>query len=326
MAQQPVTAGLDTDEGLLIAAPGNYETADYSFGPVPPGGATNGLGLTIVLDGGDGLIFYGPSVETGEGYVMIRCSVWTSGPDVALAMVGLNAPIDGSLVANMPVNGAAYMGEWHLFEVLYDPAGNSVMPAFQVVSTSDATTTVYVDQIEIIPIVSLDAGAMMAMFGMVTPTPGAAATSTIIPTPTQPQMSTATPTPTPLDETELAATRSLPVEFEPGAAFTVTLTLSVPESIVNNSGLAITETIPAGWTAAGIGGGGVWDAQNGQVKWLFLPGSPPPETITYAVTPPAGCTGTSAFSGVLDYTVDFAPQQAAVAGDSETTSHRACGC
>ncbi len=152
MAQEPVTIDLDHADGLLITAPEGYGQASFSFGAVPDGQSTNGLGLIVLLQSGDGLLLYGPSVETGEGVVLIECSVWTDSPNVFLALVGLNSPVNGSLIANMPANGEDYQGSWHRMEVLYDPKDDAVMPAFQVVATGDGTTTVYLDQIVVTPL------------------------------------------------------------------------------------------------------------------------------------------------------------------------------
>ncbi len=185
-AQAPVTVNLDSAEGLLIAAPGGFEQASYAFGLIPSGEGTNGQGLTITLNEGEGLILYGPSVNAGEGLVLIRCSVWSSGPDVFMTLVGLNAPVDGSLIANMPINGADYMSSWHTMEVLYDPRDNAVMPAFQVVATSPASSIVYLDQIVVTPL-GVTSSVLEEMFA-----PTIAPTST--PTPTEPAIPTATPT------------------------------------------------------------------------------------------------------------------------------------
>ena len=152
VAQDAVTIDLDREEGLTIAAPVGFNQAGHSFGAVPEGVGTNGHGLTVALQNGDGFILYGPSVETGPGDVLIECSVWTNTPNLYLALVGLNAPVDGSLIANMPANGAEYHGSWHTMKVIYDPSDDSVMPAIQVASLADGLGIVYVDQIVVTPI------------------------------------------------------------------------------------------------------------------------------------------------------------------------------
>ena len=152
LSQEPVTIELDRAEGLTISAPAGFNQANHSFGAVPEGEGTNGQGLTVSLGNGDGFILYGPSVETGPGDVLIECSVWTNTPNLYLALVGLNAPVDGSLIANMPANGAEYVGSWHTMKVIYDPKDDSIMPAFQVASLADGLGVVYVDQIVVTPV------------------------------------------------------------------------------------------------------------------------------------------------------------------------------
>ena len=172
LAQEPVTIDLDTNEGLTIAAPSGFNQATHSFGPVPDGEGTNGLGLTIIVESAEGLLLYGPPVETGPGRVLVECSVWTNTPDLSLALAGLNAPIDGSLVANMPANGAEYVGSWHTMDVVYDPKDDAIVPAFQVAASSDVLGIVYVDQIVVTPLLGLsDAEALSILRGSVEPTP-----------------------------------------------------------------------------------------------------------------------------------------------------------
>ena len=188
VAQEPVTIDLDTADGLTIASPAGFNQALYSFGVVHEGEGTNGIGLTVALGNGEGLLVYGPSVDTGPGDVLIECSVWTNTPNLYLALVGLNAPVDGSLIASMPANGSEYEGGWHTMKVIYDPKDDSIVPAFQVASLSDSPGTVYVDQIVVTPIRGMAGNAALEFFGIPTmapceptmPTP----TPTSIPTPT----------------------------------------------------------------------------------------------------------------------------------------------
>ncbi len=182
---QPTVIDLDTEApDLLIDAPAGYALANYSFGAVPEGEGSNGLGMSIVLQAGHGLIIYGPSIETGEGNVHIQCSVMTNSPDVFLALVGLNAPVDGSLVANMPANGSDYMGDgmtWHTMEVIYDPKGDALMPAFQAVATSDAIVVVQLDQIVVTPLNSLPQDEAASLLRMPYIAPPTSATPTPAP-------------------------------------------------------------------------------------------------------------------------------------------------
>ena len=199
VAQTPVTIHLDTADGLSIDTPSGFTQALYSFGPVPAGEGSNGLGMTIALSGGEGVLVYGPTVETGEGNVHIRCSVRSSGPSAAVALVGLNAPVDGSLIANMPINSADFMdGLWHSLEVVYDPKGDSVLPAFQAVAKGDTSTTIHLDQIIVTPLSAVrhEEVARLLRLPTLTPTPTDTSTPTPTVTPTLPHTPTVTPTAT----------------------------------------------------------------------------------------------------------------------------------
>ncbi len=159
----------------LIDWPSGFQSADYSFGAVPEGAGSNGKGLTVSLEKGEALILYGPAIQTGKGNVHIQCSVRTTGAEAAIALAGLNVPVDGSLIANMPANGADFMGDqWSTLEVIYKPKGGAVMPAIQAVATGNTPVVVYFDEIIVTPLNSLsrnEAGALLGVPETIQPTP-----------------------------------------------------------------------------------------------------------------------------------------------------------
>ena len=165
VAQKPVTLGLDSFEGLTVDAPGGYTLAEYSFDSVPVRNGERAQGLTVTLSTGDGLIFYCPAIETGPGDVLVECSVWCSGPDVGLALVAMNLP-DYSMMANLPTNGAEYLGGWQTMRLIDSPKADTIMPAFQVVSAGNTTIVVWVDEITVTPIQSLEPEQVLELFGM----------------------------------------------------------------------------------------------------------------------------------------------------------------
>ncbi len=170
-AQEPVTLGLDSDEGLTIDVPEEYTRATYTFGSLPLRNREPTQGLTVTLNADEGIIFYGPAIETGPGEVLVECSVWCTGPDVGLALVATNLP-DYSMMANLPANGEKYRDGWHTIRLLYNPDDDRLMPAFQVVSRGPSTTTVYVDEIRITPTQNLDLDRAMELLGIsAQPTP-----------------------------------------------------------------------------------------------------------------------------------------------------------
>ena len=170
-AQEPSTLDLDSAEGLIIDSPGGYAQAAHSFGSVPVRDGEPTQGLTVTLNTGDGIVFYGPAIETGPGEVLVECTVWCTGPDVGLALVAMNLP-DYSMMANLPASGEKYTGGWRTMRLIYDPRDDTLMLGFQSVSTGDASTTVYVDEIIVTPIGDLDPGQVLEMFGLgMEPTP-----------------------------------------------------------------------------------------------------------------------------------------------------------
>ena len=182
-AQEPVTLDLDTDEGLFIVAPGEYTQAAYTFGSLPIRDGEPAQGLTVTLNADDGLIFYGPPVDTGPGEVLVECTVWCTGPDVGLALVAMNLP-DYSMMANLPASGSKFMDGWHTMRLFCDPEDDTIMPAFQMVSTGAGTTVVYVDQIVLTPFSSLSDAEILELHRVLEPTPLPRPTYAPTPTPT----------------------------------------------------------------------------------------------------------------------------------------------
>jgi hypothetical protein len=95
------------------------------------------------------------------------------------------------------------------------------------------------------------------------------------------------------------ATCSLPAHYAPLIEVTVTITVTPDAGVVAQ---AIQDAPPAGWTvrAASITEGGIWDGVTGRVKWgPFFDNTA--RTLQYAVTPPAGATGTAVFVGTASF-------------------------
>ena len=95
------------------------------------------------------------------------------------------------------------------------------------------------------------------------------------------------------------ATCSLPAHYAPLIEVTVTITVTPDAGVVAQ---AIQDAPPAGWTvrAASITEGGIWDGATGRVKWgPFFDNTA--RTLQYAVTPPAGATGTAVFVGTASF-------------------------
>ena len=98
---------------------------------------------------------------------------------------------------------------------------------------------------------------------------------------------------------ENAVVRTLPAEYRPGQPLTVTLAATpIDTGLV----YAIEESVPTGWTVAGISHGGVFDTVNRLVKWgPFFDATATSRTLTYQATPPAEEYGAVTFTGTARF-------------------------
>ncbi len=103
------------------------------------------------------------------------------------------------------------------------------------------------------------------------------------------------------------AVRTLPAGYSPGASVTVTIALQPP---AGTAGIALEESVPAGWNYASSDNGGTWDSVNRRVKWVFFDDTA--RTLHYTLTVPAGASGDQVFSGL--YAIEG--QSQAIGGDT----------
>ena len=90
------------------------------------------------------------------------------------------------------------------------------------------------------------------------------------------------------------AVRQLPAGYYPSTKFTVTIT-ATPSANISN--YAVEDVPPVGWTIGVISHSGVFDAQNGKVKFgPFFDTTA--RTLTYELTPVANATGSQTFAGI----------------------------
>jgi len=95
-------------------------------------------------------------------------------------------------------------------------------------------------------------------------------------------------------------TRTLPATATPSESITVTLAIDFEDAAATTQ-LAITETVPPGWTVVSASDGGN-TAKEGKISWVKADalGNMPEDgdTYTYVVTVPATASGTATFSGL----------------------------
>ncbi len=157
---------LDLDalpEGALVAPPSSFEPGEYVFGDLPPAptqteAVASDVGLTLSLDTGEALTFYGPPTAVGPGLIHLRCRVQVDSPDVRLALAALNVPsggtfsdMDGTMTTNEWADGEPFVGRWGELDTIIDPEGDGVVPVLQAVSTGTTPVNVYFDSIVVTP-------------------------------------------------------------------------------------------------------------------------------------------------------------------------------
>ena len=120
---------------------------------------SDGKGLTVFCQPGQGSIVFGPGVGVGDGPTVIRSSILTSRPDVAIAVgllngvkdIGLSSS-DGTIAVTNGLVSTEFMSDFRQISVLFDPKDAGVAPFLQIVqakSDSDQASITYVDNVEI---------------------------------------------------------------------------------------------------------------------------------------------------------------------------------
>jgi len=98
-----------------------------------------------------------------------------------------------------------------------------------------------------------------------------------------------------LDNPVSQVVRSLPVQYQPGVPFPVSLQ-AIP--IDTARVYALEEVLPPGWIPSALSAGGAWDALNQTLKWgPFFDDTATVRTLSYELTAPTNAFGTVAFSG-----------------------------
>ena len=112
-----------------------------------------------------------------------------------------------------------------------------------------------------------------------------------------------------------SAVSKLATTFVPGVPFTVTI-IAIPAA--ETVAYAVEDRPPAGWSVSLIQEGGLYDAVNQKVKWMFVDNTP--RTLTYQVTPIACAPdSTLAFTGTAAFDSLLGGQTVAIAGLRSTT-------
>ena len=136
---------------------GGFTDADLQMTTVPTDnafdGATDGLGLKVVLQPGQGtLLLASAPVSAGNGLVELKTSVRTTSNEIQLGLVAVaffDFGPDGSLGYVNPTKNEVPVNKWGEMDLVYDcPAGN-YLPAIQFILPKEAASaqTVYFDNL-----------------------------------------------------------------------------------------------------------------------------------------------------------------------------------
>ncbi len=136
----------DFENGLYVTGPiEGFGQADVSTGTIPQGLDSDGFGLVITADPGEGVVLFPAAdvpMEGNTAFLRILGGADTTGAQIAL--VGLNSPVDGQLAYSNPVGEAIPIDQLREISVIYDPPSGNVFPYLQVVVPYDAQATVHV--------------------------------------------------------------------------------------------------------------------------------------------------------------------------------------
>lgn len=167
--------GTSSEENqILLIPPGNpgeYNLGDVFFRSLTTSAGdedyTDGFGVSITLDPGEGVTCYGNPIAVEEDYVYLRIGAWTTEAGVSLALGTLDATpaeniakasLNGSVEANILMDASRFKNKFGYLEAFYKSERGAVVPVFQAANGKDSKrVAIQFDNLEIyrIPKISL---------------------------------------------------------------------------------------------------------------------------------------------------------------------------
>ncbi len=135
---------------LIIGDVSGYERATVMDAVIPTLLDSDGYGLTITANPGQGaVIFPAVDVDLGGKPGLLRVLFGSNAPGAQVALAGLNSPVDGQLAYSNPIGGAVPVGDYRELILIYKPPTSRVLPFLQVVvpPESENAVTVYFDRL-----------------------------------------------------------------------------------------------------------------------------------------------------------------------------------
>ncbi len=147
----------DLTSGLL--AVGNvegYEAANVTTGFIPISSGSDGYGLIVQADPGQGAVIFGTQPVAIEPVAYLKVLARTNASGAQLALAGLNTStnqlvIDGQLGYTNRVADAVPVNQDRTLNLLYQPPAGAVVPYLQIVVPPDApsSVTIYFDRLTV---------------------------------------------------------------------------------------------------------------------------------------------------------------------------------
>ena len=143
------------ENGFQVRGPGfdAYPKADIVFGAVPTDNAfsdaTDGRGVTVTCDPGEGIMLVGDAVHTTNA-ALVRCSVRTNAPHAAVTIAALDAGENQFISTNSPGNGDFFVGRYKRISCFFVPPSTGFRPILQALNTSESQPlTLYIDNLDV---------------------------------------------------------------------------------------------------------------------------------------------------------------------------------
>ena len=147
IARYTFSGATAADNDLFSAPPGipgDFDIGDVIFGSLTIQAGdedyTDGFGVSVTLDAGQGVIFFGNPIPVEDDYVFLRISAWTTGNKVSLAVGALDAvPADSLVMAmlnssigvNILTDPQRLLNQFGHLEAFYKPERGAIVPVFQ---------------------------------------------------------------------------------------------------------------------------------------------------------------------------------------------------
>ncbi len=139
------------DNYLTAGAPAGYTQGRIKFGEIPEGEGSDGRGMEIKLAPGQGVFISSFKDFAMPSLVHLSGSFRADNKDVAIALVGLNSPVDGQIGYTNVRGEEVPVNDYRKFNLIFAPPSGNVQYAIQAVNSpfSTISSTVWVDNIEV---------------------------------------------------------------------------------------------------------------------------------------------------------------------------------